>query len=275
MNKVWFITGASGGIGRAIVNTALKNGDYVVAATRSGDLNFKKGNKRLFVLPLDISVQNQCVFDNAVRSAVDKFGRIDILVNNAGHGRITNFEETSEESIKELYEVNVFGTMRMTRAILPVMRKQRQGHIFNISSGAGYCGGPVAYHTSEFAVTGFSCSLAFELAPFGIKVTNVAPGMFRTSFYDSNKIKTNYDIHIADYDTCRWQTEFMQENNKNNQIGNPDKLSELLYEVAYSDNPPLHLPVGADAVSVLENFQNKIKEDITVWGKKASKTDYD
>lgn len=273
MHKVWFITGASGGIGLAIVKTALNNGDYVVAATRSGTLSIGT-NKNLLVLQLDISEQNQYVFDNAVQFAVDKFGRIDILVNNAGYGRITNFEETSEKSIKELYEVNVFGTMRMTRAVLPVMRKQRQGHIFNISSGAGYCGGPTAYHTSKFAVTGFSCSLAFELAPFGIKVTNVAPGMFRTSFYDSDKIKTDYDIHIPDYDARRWQTEFMQENGKHNQVGNPDKLGELLYQVAYSDTPPLHLPVGADAVAVLEDLQNKINQDVKAWKDKAIQTDY-
>lgn len=274
MDKVWFITGASGGIGLAIVKTALKNGDKVVAATRSGVLKEMGDNENLFVLKLNISEQNQAVFDNAVKSVVDKFGKIDILVNNAGHGRITNFEETSEESIKALYEVNVFGTMRMTRAVLPIMRKQRQGHIFNISSGAGYCGGPTAYHTSKFAVTGFSCSLAFELAPFNIKVTNVAPGMFRTSFYDGDKIKTDYDIHISDYDGCRWQTEFMQENGKHNQVGNPDKLGELLYQVAYSDNPPLHLPVGADAVAVLEDLQNKLDQDITAWKDKASTTNF-
>lgn len=274
MCKVWFVTGASGGIRFSIIKTALQNGDKVVAATRSGVLKTITDYKNLLVLKLDISEQNQAVFDNAVKSAARKFGKIDILVNNAGHGRITNFEETSEKSIKALYEVNVFGTMRMTRAVLPIMRKQRQGHIFNISSGAGYCGGPTAYHTSKFAVTGFSCSLAFELAPFNIKVTNVAPGMFRTSFYDGDKLKTDYDIHIPDYDGYRWQTEFMKENGKHNQVGNPDKLGELLYKVAYSDNPPLHMPVGADAVAVLEDLQNKLNQDIMTWKDKTSKTDF-
>ena len=274
MNKVWFITGASGGIGQAIVDTALRHGDFVAAATRSGILKTQQNSKNLRVLKLDISEQNQNIFDNAVASAADRFGRIDFLVNNAGHGRITNFEETSKQSIKALYEVNVFGAMRMTRAVLPIMRKQRQGHIFNISSGAGYCGGPTAYHTSKFAITGFSCSLAFELAPFGIKVTNVAPGMFRTSFYDDDKIKTDYDIYIPDYDGCRWQTQFMQENSKHNQVGDPAKLGELLYEVAYSENPPLHLPVGADAIAVLENLQAKLHEDVSAWKDKANKMDY-
>lgn len=275
MHKVWFITGASGGIGLAIVQTALKHGDFVIAATRSGVLQSVGTHQNLLVLPLNISDQNQEIFDYAIKAAIEKFGRIDILVNNAGHGRITNFEETSEQSIKELFEVNVFGTMRMTRAVLPIMRKQRSGLIFNISSGAGYCGGPTAYHTSKFAVTGFSCSLAFELAPFGIHVTNVAPGMFRTHFYDSDKIKTDWDKHIDDYDSCRWQTQFMQENSKHNQIGNPEKLGELLYEVAYEENPPLHLPVGADAVAVLEELQNKLKQDVTIWKDKASNTQYE
>ena len=228
INKVWFITGSSGGIGLAIVKTALNNCDLVVATTRDGVLKTIKKNKNLLVLPLDVSQQNQ----------------------------------------------NVFGTMRVTRSVLPIMRKQGQGHIFNISSGAGYCGGLTAYHTSKFAVTSFSCSLAFELASFGIKVTNVVPGMFRTSFYDSDKIKTDYDIHIEDYDTCRWQNNFMQENSKHNQVEDPNKLAELLYEVAYSDNPPLHLSVGADAVAVLEDFGNKIKQDTTNWKDKTSKTNY-
>ncbi|HIT26558.1 MAG TPA: SDR family NAD(P)-dependent oxidoreductase [Candidatus Ornithoclostridium excrementipullorum] len=188
-------------------------------------------------IKLDVSQQDQSLFDKAAKTAVEKSGKIEFLVNNAGHGRITNFEETSEQSIKEVFEVNLFGTMRVTRAVLLFMRKQRSGHIFNISSGAGYCGGPTAYHSSKFAVTGFSCSLAFELALFGIRVTNVAPGMFRIGFYDGAKIKTDCDIHIADYDKCRWQTDFMKENSKGNQVGNPEKLGNLLYEVTYSDTP--------------------------------------
>lgn len=187
--------------------SVLKNGDSVAAITRKDndlDLSHQYSNRFLH-LKLDVSKTDQKLFEEAVRETVDRFGRIDVLVNNAGHGRITNFEETSEENIRELFELNVFGLMRMTRAVLPVMRKQRNGLIFNIASAAGYCAGPVAYHTSKYAVTGFSTCLAFEVAPFGIKVTNVAPGLFRTNFYDKGVMNTEMDIHIKDYDALRWQ----------------------------------------------------------------------
>lgn len=164
MNKVWFITGAARGMGKAITETALKNGDYVVATTRKENgLNLSNEYEERFLnLKLDVANYTQEEINEVVKKAVEKFGKIDILVNNAGHGRITNFEETSEDNIREIFELNLFGLMRVTRAILPIMRKQKNGHIFNIASAAGYGPGPVAYHTSKFAVTGFSTCLAFE-----------------------------------------------------------------------------------------------------------------
>lgn len=195
------------------------------------------------------------------------------MVNNAGHGRITNFEETSEDNIREIFELNVFGLMRMTRAVLPTMRRQRSGHIFNIASAAGYCEGPVAYHTSKYAVTGFSICLAFEVKPFGIKVTNVAPGLFRTNFYDKGAMCTEEDIHIADYDEVRWQDEFVK-NNINNQPGDPVKLSKLIYEISEASNPPLHLPIGRDAISSVEGSIDKLRDDISVWREKSGNTNY-
>lgn len=224
------------GIGNAVANKALKAGDYVIATTRKENdfLIPERYKENVLSLPLDVSNPDQQAYSTAVNSAVKKFGRIDILVNNAGFGAITNFEETSEESIRRLFEVNVFVLMRVTRAVLPIMRRQHRGHIFNIASGAGYCAGPVPYHTSQFAVTGFSTSLAFEVAPFGIKVTNVAPGLFRTGFYDKGKWGTVPDIHIADYDICRWQTDFVKNAERHEQAGNPAKLAELLLEVAES-----------------------------------------
>lgn len=213
--------------------------------------------------------------NNIVEKAIEQFGRIDILVNNAGHGRITNFEETSEENIREIFELNVFGLMRVTRGVLPFMRKQKSGHIFNIASAAGYSEGPVAYHTSKYAVTGFSTCLAFEVEPFGIKVTNVAPGLFRTSFYNKGAMKDEIDIHIEDYDKYRWQDDFVKNNSNNEQPGNPVKLSELIYEVSNSENPPLHLPVGKDAIESVEGLEKKLKEDIEIWKDRASKTGFE
>lgn len=222
-----------------------------------------------------MSNTNEEIYNTVVSAAVKKFGKIDVLVNNAGFGAITNFEETSEEAIRRLFEVNVFGLMRITRAVLPIMRKQHSGHIFNIASEAGYYAGPVPYHTSKFAVTGFSTCLAFEVAPFGIKVTNVAPGLFRTNFYDKGKWGTVPDIYIADYDACRWQTDFVKNTGCHKQAGNPVKLAELLLEVEASQNPPLHLAVGADTPEVIDNLCTKLKADTDAWREKAANTSFD
>lgn len=277
MGKVWFITGARKGMGRAITETALKYGDSVIATTRNEndlDLATEYGD-RFLNLRLDVANDTQEQVNNVVKQAIEKFGRIDILVNNAGHGRITNFEETSEESIKELFELNLFGLMRVTRAVLPVMRKQNNGHIFNIASAAGYGAGPVAYHTSKFAVTGFSTCLAFEVEPFGIKVTNVAPGLFRTGFYDKGAMRTEMDVHISDYDKIRWQDDFVANNSHHEQAGSPEKLSGLIYKVSAMDNPPLHLPVGKDAVDTMDTFIRSLTDDVNRWKEEANGTDYD
>ena len=274
--KVWFITGSAKGLGNAIVNEVLAHGDFVAAVTRKeNDISVSAEYENRFLhLVLDISNPEQKFYEKAVQKAVEKFGRIDVLVNNAGYGAVTNFEETSEETIKRLYEVNVFGTMRVTRAVLPVMRKQRSGHIFNVASTAAYAPGPVIYHSSKFAVTGFSVALAFEVEPFGIKVTNVAPGMFRTDFYSKGKWGTEADFHIEDYDKTRWQTGLVAECQKNLQSGNPKKLAKVIIMASESKNPPLHLGIGEDAPAVMDSYCAKIKEDTDAWRDVASKTSF-
>lgn len=276
MNKVWFITGTSKGIGKAIVLAALKAGDCVVATTRkeNGISVPSEYSEQLLNVQLDVSDKDEKAYQNVVAVAIEKFKRIDILVNNAGYGAITNFEETSEDTIRKMFEVNLFGMMRVTRAILPYMREQRSGHIFNVASGGGYCAGPVPYHTTKFAVTGFSTCLAFEMEPFGIKVTNIAPGLFRTGFYDKGTWVTEPDNPIADYNEFRWQTAFIEDARKNSQPGNPEKLAKLIIEVANSENPPLHLPVGADVPDVLDKLCKKIKSDTDAWREKAKNTVY-
>ena len=277
MSKVWFVTGAGKGMGKSIVNKVLEAGDEVVATSRKGnDIEISEAYKdNALCLQLDISNPDEAVYAEVVRQAVDKFGRIDVLVNNAGYGAVTFFEETDEATIKKLYETNVFGTMRVTRAVLPVMRKQRSGHIFNISSTASYAPGPVIYHSSKFAVTGFSVALAFEVEPFGIKVTNVAPGMFRTSFYDAGKWGTEADKHIEDYDSCRWQPGLVADCQKKQQQGDPDKLAEVIIKAAQSENPPLHLGIGEDAPDVMYGFAEKIKADTDAWKEIASDTSFE
>ena len=215
--------------------------------------------ERVYNPVLDVSVPDSTPYEAAAAETVARFGRIDVLVNSAGYGANTNFEETGEETIRRMLEVNLFGLMRMTRAVLPVMRRQRSGQIFNIASGTGYCGGPVPYHTSKFAVTGFSASLAFEVQPFGIHVTNVAPGLFRTGFYDKGTWTITPDRHIEDYDICRWQDEFVT---KNNPQADPNELARVILDVAGTKEPPLHLPIGEDASDVLRTYARKLEAEV-------------
>ena len=277
MKKVWFITGAAKGIGYAIAKAALEAGDCVVATTRKENdfINPSGYENNALHLLLDISNQDLSAYTNAVEQAVQHFGRIDILVNNAGYARISYFEETSEESLKEIFEVNFFGLMRVTRAVLPVMRKQRSGHIFNIASSAGYSHGPVPYHSSKFAVTGFSTALAFEVAPFGIKLTNVIPGFVRTNFYDKGAIKDKADITIADYNRFRWQSNFVKKNRRHEQAGDPDKVAKLIVEASRAPKAPLHLPVTADAVKILKEWQQGLGACVEEWCDKANDTSFD
>lgn len=260
-----------------MVMEILKTGDCVAAATRkAGRYPVPEAwRENLLTLELDVSDPDEDRYREAVNLTLARFGRIDVLINNAGYGGVTCFEETSEESLRQMFEVNVFGLMRVTRGVLPVMRRQRSGHIFNIASGAGYSAGPVPYHTSKFAVTGFSTALAFEVAPFGIHVTNVAPGLFRTGFYDKGKWRTEPDLHIPDYDPFRWQTEFVREARCHQQPGDPVKLARLLVEAAGVSQPPLHLPAGEDAPAVLDSWCASIQADTDAWRSRAAETSFD
>src|SRR4030095_2055085 len=191
MSKVWFITGASRGIGAEIAKAALASGDRVVATGRNRAQIEKAfaGHERLLAVELDVTDAAQA--HRAVDAALAKFGRIDVLVNNAGYGQLGAFEENEAGDIEQQYATNVFGLFHVTRAVLPVMRRQRGGHVFNLSSMAGVLGFASAsiYCSTKFAVEGFSESLAMEVAQFGIKITIVEPGFFRTDFLDTSSIR--------------------------------------------------------------------------------------
>lgn len=269
------ITGATRGLGRAILYAALEAGHNVVTISRSGNVTLNKPEyaDRLLSLRLDITEQGETLYNAVVQAALERFGTIDVLVNNAGHGQFTFFEETVEEQIREVFETNLFGLMRMTRAVLPVMRRQRSGHIMNVSSAAGYSGiGPSIYHTSKFAVTGFSEALAFETEQFGIHVTIVAPGLFRTEFMNFNPTYHNPSRKIDDYNEFRSQLQGFVNHTRGNEPGNPATLGRLLVEVAAAERPPLHLPVGADAIDTLETHHRVQMEEVKVWHDKSCAT---
>ena len=275
--RVWMITGATRGLGKAILNAVLDAGHNVVAISRSGNITIDKPEyaDRVLSLKLDVTEQGETPYQAIVQAALERFGTIDVLVNNAGHGQFTFFEETVEEQIREVFETNLFGLMRMTRAVLPVMRKHKSGHIMNVSSAAGYSGiGPSIYHTSKFAFTGFSEALAFETAQFGIHVTIVAPGLFRTEFMNFNPVYHNPSRKITDYDLFRTQLGEFVNHARGNEPGNPIELGKLLVKVAMSECPPLHLPVGADAIDTLETHHQIQKNDVDIWRKESCATSF-
>lgn len=267
MNPVWLITGANRGLGAAIAQAALAAGHRVVATARQpASLASPPDDARARWLPLALDVTDAAAADRAVAQAVATFGRIDVLVNNAGYGQLGAFEEISPEDIERQFASNVFGLMHVTRALLPVMRRQRGGHVFNISSMAGYRGGNrcSVYAASKFAVQGFSESLSEELREFGIHVTVVEPGYFRTDFLDPSSI-AHGSRAIEDYAaTSAARRESAQAHN-HRQVGDPAKLAAALLRLAAEPAPPRHFPVGADAIEWLEKKNAAVQADIERW----------
>jgi NAD(P)-dependent dehydrogenase (short-subunit alcohol dehydrogenase family) len=247
--KVWFVTGASRGIGAEIVKAALAAGDKVVATGRNRDqivAAFKEHTDRL--LPVELDVTKELHAFAAVEAGVARFGRIDVLVNNAGYGQLGLFEENTAAEIQKQYETNVFGTFHVARAVLPVMREQRSGHIFNVSSMGGVIGFPAAaiYCSAKFAVEGFSESLALDVGDFGIRVTIVEPGFIRTDFLDQSSIRygTRRIDELAQLSE-KLKAEYDSYNHR--QSGDAAKLAAGLIQLANSAHPPLRYAAGSDA----------------------------
>ncbi|MBB3128461.1 NAD(P)-dependent dehydrogenase (short-subunit alcohol dehydrogenase family) [Paenibacillus rhizosphaerae] len=275
--KVWFITGAGRGVGFEILKAVLETGDKVVATVRSHAqaLADKLGNpEQLEVVVLDVTDDQQAVL--AAKQAEKKFGKIDVLVNNAGYGLLSAVEEATAEEVRRNFETNVFGTLNVTRAILPYMRGRRSGHIINISSVGGLSGymGWGVYGSTKFAIEGLTESLAMELAPLGIHVTVVAPGFFRTEFLDASSL-TRSDNIIPDYEeTVGKMRKFATQVNKR-QPGDPVKLAKAFIQLANSENPPVHLPLGNDSLQRYREKTSNFEKDIEAWYEVITGTDHD
>lgn len=256
--KVWFITGASTGFGRLLAEEILKAGGIVIATARKpqqiADLVTKYPNTaRAFALDVTNAAQIQAVAAEAIAA----FGRIDVLVNNAGYGIAGGIEEATEAEFMPVFETNVFGLMRVTRALLPQFRKQRSGHILNLSSMAGLAGSPGwgFYNATKFAVEGFSEALAAEMAPLGVKVTVIEPGPFRTDFLSRSGVEVAH--RIPDYDATVGKTREYFHDQAGKQRGDPLKAVQAMIKVVESPNPPLHLILGAVA---LKRFRGKLDQ---------------
>ena len=276
MSKTWFITGASRGLGADIATAALKAGDNVVATGRQRSaVSDKLGpdNDRLLSLALDVSDAAQA--REAVAKALERFGAIDVLVNNAGYGHLGYFEETTDADIQAQYATNVFGLFNVTRAALPAMRAARKGHVFNLSSVAGYRGIETGslYCSSKFAVEGFSESLAGELAPFGIHVTIVEPGPFRTDFLTPESLKFVAQP-VADYDERRTAMRASFEQRNGSQPGDPVLLAQALVTLADAAKPPLRFTAGAMAVNGLDAKLAGMKAELDAWRELGLATDF-
>lgn len=252
MSKTWMITGAGRGIGAEIARAALANGDRVVATARKlGQLQdaFAGADpERIALVELDVADEAQAA--PAVAQAVERFGRIDVLVNNAAYGLLGRLEEVSSADIARQFAVNVHGVLHMLRAVLPTMRRQRGGHIMNISSIAGITGfdGASVYCASKYAIEGLTASLALEVAPLGIKATAVEPGFFRTEFLDPSSVR--YGATAIDDYAALGSVEQAYGAYKGRQLGDPVKLAAAVVELAGMASPPRQFLAGSDALAM-------------------------
>ncbi|WP_038211096.1 oxidoreductase [Xenophilus azovorans] len=271
----WFITGASRGFGALIAEKALAAGDNVVAAARNPQQlpGHLKGHPKLLAVALDVTDEDQA--RRAVAAAVERFGRIDVLVNNAGYGLLGAVEEATAEEIERLYATNVFGLLKVTRAVLPQMRAQRSGHVLNLSSIGGYGAfqGWGVYSSTKFAVEGLSEALALELAPLGVRVTVVEPGFFRTDFLDASSLALSPNS-IADYAATAGAMRDFAAGANHAQPGNPEKLAEGVVAVVKASTPPLRIQFGSDTVAHVEAKNAKVAQELATWRKLALSTDF-
>jgi NAD(P)-dependent dehydrogenase (short-subunit alcohol dehydrogenase family) len=248
MAKVWLITGSGNGLGRDIAEAALAAGDSVVAgARRTEELAPLVAQYGVRVKPVKLEVRDEAAAKATVQLAVDTFGRLDVLVNNAGYGQVAPFEQMSAEDFQAVIDTCLYGVVYTTRAAVPVMRKQKSGHIFQVSSIGGRLayGGNTPYHAAKWAVGGFSDALAMEVAPFGVKVCTLEPGGIRTNW--ARRAGQNAPDLLPDYEPSVGPIYKLLETIEGRQEGDPRKIADLILQLANSDDVPVRLILGVDA----------------------------
>jgi NAD(P)-dependent dehydrogenase (short-subunit alcohol dehydrogenase family) len=275
MSAVWFVTGASSGIGTAIVKAALAAGHRVVATARNVEklrsVLASSANDRLELVQLDVTVEAQA--RTAVTAAVEKLGRVDVLVNNAGYSLLGTFESFTAEQIERQLMTNFFGATYLMRAVLPVMRRQRAGHILNISSTAGLVGLEhcSAYAASKFALEGLSLSVAKEVEKLGIKITIVEPGFFRTDLIAPHAFEAGTKV-VEGYDApAQIQATWAGYNQK--QTGDPAKLAQALIQLTTMESPPKQFLGGKDAIDMVVPALEAHLAEIRAYATLSSSTD--
>ncbi|WP_164018485.1 oxidoreductase [Pyxidicoccus trucidator] len=275
MSKVWFITGSSRGLGRDLSKAVLAAGHRLIATARKPEqlreLIEQYGER---VLPVALDVTDAAAARAAVARAVSVFGRIDVVVNNAGYANLSSIEDVAEDDFREQFETNFFGVMNVTRAVLPVLRAQRDGHILQVSSIGGRTGSPglASYQAAKWAVEGFSEVLAKEVAPLGIRVTIIEPGGFRTDWAGASmRVDTVSDAYKPTVGA------FMENVRKHADAirGDPAKAARAILQLASEPQPPLRLLLGSDAVFLAEVVAAQRAEEDARWKTLSQSTDYD
>jgi len=264
--KVWFVTGASKGLGLALVEELLENNYSVAATSRSlKSLTEKFGAASASFLPLEVDlISNENVRD-AVNQCVAHFGRIDVVVNNAGFGLGGTLEELTDAEVRENFDVNVFGSLNVIRNVAPYLRKQRSGYIFNTASVGGFAGnfpGFGVYCATKFAVAGFTEGLAEEMKEFGVHVSVVYPGYFRTDFLSAGSVKTAAHP-IAEYQSARASEHAHVNEINGNQPNSPERAAAIFIEVSEMAQPPVHLFLGKDSYAIARGKIKIIEDALT------------
>lgn len=266
MKKVWLITGCSTGFGRALATEALAQGYRVaVAARKTEDVQdiVSAYPDTAIAVKLDVTVPEQ--IKAAVASTLEKFKQIDVLVNNAGIGYFAAIEESEEAEVRRMFEINVFGLAKMTQEVLPHMRKQKSGHILNISSIGGLRSFPGVgfYNATKYAVDGLSEALYKEVAPLGIKVTIIAPSGFRTDWAGRSAKDTT--VKIDDYASTAGKNAGDIRGYSGNQPGDPVRAAKAMIDVTEAEHPPLRLLLGAAALKGARLKVEELKHDFETW----------
>jgi NAD(P)-dependent dehydrogenase (short-subunit alcohol dehydrogenase family) len=267
--QAWFITGASKGFGLELVGQLLRQGHQVAATSRHvAELRRAVGLESADFLPLAVDLGSESSEAEAIQAAVAQFGRLDVVVNNAGYGQLGSLEELTDAEARANFDVNVFGTLHVIRQVLPQLRRQQACHIINFSSIAGLVGsfpGWGVYCATKFAVEGLSEALAAEVAPFGIKVTVVAPGYFRTNFLKSGSLRLAAH-QLTDYTLVRQSEAYHDALQRNGtQPGDPAKGAAALIQLAAEPNPPLHLLLGQDAYELAAGKIQALQAEMAQW----------
>lgn len=276
MSKTWLITGSASGIGLSTAELVLARGENLVATARNVDrlLNLaRRYGKQVELIELDVT--NAPAARGVVDTAMERFGRLDVLLNNAGYAHLSPFEQVSEDDFKAEIDTNFYGVVNLTRAALPVMRRQKSGHIINISSSSARFGSPgsTAYTAAKWAVSGFTASLAKEVKPFGVKAIAIEPGSIRTNW--TRVARGHVPPLLPEYEPTIGAIMRMTEGYAGTEPGDPDKVAVVIFDLSRQDDLPEQLVLGSDALGRIAQSDAVRSAAALYWDKISRSTDFD